>query len=296
MLAAILIAALSLIPWNRVCAQAQLDTTRREHGSTSFDAGKILRNFHASYSVSYMGPYLSGGGPGTYNIYVTDIASTQLYHSFRAGYQVGDLLQVGLAEDVVNNVETITNPSGRTYLSSFEQYDPYVFFNLPGVFDSSAWSVFTSLSFSLPLSDASKVSHKLTSLVFSQVWTWKRISQQWRAGFRYYLNPLWYDGGLPSGVTDRETFYGSFGHFLNYRLSPAFWITSATHFDVEHRSPTPDGFLNLSRALPDYFQFGAMYEPEIRPFLLSAGIFVQGLIWKPALDTSIIGANFSFGI
>ena len=296
LVAALLVAGLTLIFGSRAQAQAQLDTTRREQGGSSFDAEKILRNFHASYSVSYMGPYLAGGGPGTYNLYLTDIASTQLYHSLRVGYQAGDSLQVGVGEDIANNVETITNPSGLTYHSSFEQYDPYVYFNLPGVLDFSTWAVFTSLSFSLPLSNASKMDHKLTSLVFSQVWTWKRISPEWKAGFRFYLNPLWYDGGLPPGSTSRQTFYGSFGHFLNYGLSSTVWITTATHFDVEHRSPTPDGFFNLSRSLPDYFQLGAMYAPGIHPFLLSLGIFVQGLIWKPALDTSILGANFSFGI
>ena len=277
-------------------AQAQLDTPKREVGLNQFKAEEALKNIHASYSVSYMGPYLSGGGPGTYNIYLTDVASTQFYHSLRAGYQVNESLQVGVAEDIVNNLETVTSPSGVTYPSSFEQYDPYVYFNLPTFLELSSWTVFTSASFSLPLSNASKAAGKLTNLVFSQVWTVKQAPSAWKMGFRYYLNPSIYQDALAPGAMDRQTFYASFGHFLNYELSRGLSLTTSTHFDTEHRSPTQSGFFELKRSLPDFFQVGALYSPGLEPVLVTLGVYVQGLIWAPALNTSIIGGSFSFGI
>jgi hypothetical protein len=275
--------------------QPQLDSTKREQGSHSFSAQEFVRNLHPSYSVSYMGPYL-GSGPGTYNIYLTDFASTQLYHSVRLGFQVSDDLQVGVGEDIVNNIETVMNPEGRTYRSSFERYDPYVYFNLPRRFDLQNWGVFTSVSFSLPFSNASQASGKLTNLVFSQVWTHKKVPSPWKAGFRYYLNPSIYQRGLSLGVRDRQTFYASFGHILGYQLSPAFALMTTTHFDVEHRTPNSSGFFHLKRSLPDFWQTAVTYSPKVDPALLSIGVYVQGLIWAPTLDTSIVGAQFSVGI
>jgi hypothetical protein len=276
-------------------AQAQLDTSKREVGSHSFIPEDLVKNIHASYSVSYMGPYLSGGGPGTYNIYLNDVASTQLYHSIRVGYQVDEALQIGIAEDIVNNLETVMSPSGRTSVSSFEQYDPYVYFNFPKFFELDSWSIFTSASFSLPLSNASKIGNRLTNLVFSQVWTYRGMPSRWKGGFRYYLNPIVYAGPRASGAVDRQTFYASFGHFLNYELSRSFSLTSSTHFDTEHRSPTQAGFFELKRSLPDFFQLGALYTADVAPALFSVGLYVQSLFWAPTLNTSIIGGNLSIG-
>ena len=278
------------------CAQAQLDTPKRETGSHLFLPKDLLKNIHAAYSVSYMGPYLSGGGPGTYNIYLTDVASTQFYHSLRVGYQFNEALQVGIAEDSVHNLETITNSAGRTYAASFEQYDPYVYFNLPKLFELNSWAVFTSASFSLPLSNASKTANKLTNLVFSQVWTYTAVPSPWKVGFRYYLNPSLYNGTLIAGSSDRQTFYASFGHFLNYEIFKNLSLTSSTHFDTEHRSPSPGGFFELRRSLPDFFQVGALYSASLNPALFSLGLYVQSLFWAPTLDTSIIGGSLSVGI
>jgi hypothetical protein len=279
-----------------VCfGQAQLDTTKREQGLHSFSARDFFRNLHPSYSVSYMGPYLAGG-PGTYNIYLTDHASTQLYHSLRLGYQVSPSVQFGLGEDAVHNVETLVNPQGREYRASFEQYDPYVFLNLPSAFNLNDWSIFTSASFSIPLSNASKSNNKLTNLVFSQVWTWKKMPSPWKLGFRYYLNPSVYHGPLAAGTVDRQTFYASVGHFLGYQLNPDFSVATSTHIDMEHRSPTTDGFFNLRRSVPDFWQLSGAYTPAMNSALFSVGIYVQGLLWAPTLDTSILGANLSLGI
>lgn len=291
-----IIALLVLMSWSEsVFAQAQLDTTKREQGSHFFSAHELLKNLHPSYSVSYMGPYLAGG-PGTYNIYLTDFASTQLYHSLRLGYQVSSEVQVGIGEDAVHNVETVINPEGRTYPTSFEQYDPYVYVNLPDHGNTGNWSVFTSASFSLPVSNASKSKSKLTNLVLSQVWSFKRAPGPWKMGFRYYLNPSIYGGPLAPGAVDRQTFYASIGHFLGYQLNADFLLSTSTHIDMEHRSPTPDGFLNLKRSLPDFWQLGLAYAPAVAPAILSLGIYVQALIWAPSLNTSIIGANLSVGI
>ncbi len=284
-------------------AQAQQDLPKPNQNLQGFSPPgeipslkDILKNIHGSYAVSFMGPQFNGNPGETYNIYLPDVSSTQLYHSFRIGYQVSEGLQMGIGEDIVHNLHDGTvAATGHTYQHSFEWYDPYLYFNLPNLIQVPGWLVFTSGSFSLPVTKPTQDAAKITNIVISQSWSVANFPSPFRYGFRLYLNPQFYNDPLPSGFTDRQTLYFSFGHFWGYQFSPLWGVSTSTHFDVEHRSPTPKGLLNLGSSLPDYFQVSTTVSPNVFPMFISIGAYMQCLIWKPAADTAIVGANFSVG-
>lgn len=260
------------------------------------DLKDILKNIHGGYSLSLMGPRLEGASNETYNIYLPDVSSIQLYHSFRLGYQVSDALQIGVNENIVHNLaDGIRSPSGSVYNHSFEWYDPNIYFNLPKLIQIPGWFVFTSASFSLPIGEASQNEAKITSIIVQQSWTKSSLETPWSYGLNLYFNPQFYNDPLPSGFVDRQTLSLSFGPKLGYRVSPTFALSSSVNFDVEHRAPDKKGALHLGEGLPDYFKIGATVFPQIYPLLLSFGGYFQSLIWNPAADTSIVGANFSIG-
>ena len=97
-------------------------------------------------------------------------------------------------------------------------------------------------------------------------------------------------------LNDRQTFYFSFGTFLNYGISQDWALALRTHFDVEHRVPTTPGFFSLTRSVPDYVQLGVEYSPRLAPLMLGFSLYLQSLIWSPTLDTSILGGGLSVSI
>lgn len=107
------------------------------------------------------------------------------------------------------------------------------------------------------------------------------------------INPLFYTDPMPAGFYDRQTLYLSFTPFASYRISPELSMGVATKFDIEHRSPDPDGALHFGSALDDTLKLSATLSPQVAPLFLSIGGFYQMLIWNPSIDTSILGANFS---
>ena len=265
----------------------------------------ILKNVHGSYSVSFMGPRLTGDSDETYNIYLPDKAPIQLYHALKLGYQVSQNLQIGVEEDIVNNL--VDNIQGfaydnngnpvvpRTYGKSFDWYDPTIYFNLPNLVQIQGWQIFTSASFSLPLTQASINVKRVTEFIIQQAWMKDNGTSKWSYGFNLYLNPQFYTDPIPDGFTTRKTLDFSFGHVLNYQVSDLFQLSSSTNFDVGHNSPDNQGFFHVNDGLPDYFQLKATVSPNIMPMWMSISGYFQCLIWNPSWDTAIMGASFSIG-
>ena len=260
------------------------------------DLKDIFKNIHGSYSVSYMGPRFDGASNETYNIYLPDVSSVQLYHTAQIGYQINADLQIGVNEAIVQNLaDDIHGLNGNTYNRSFEWYDPNIFFNLPRLVQIPGWFVFTSASFSLPFTTASQDQKKITEFIIQQSWSVKTYPSAWGYGFHLYFNPQFYADPKPDGFNDRQTLSFSFGHNLTYRVSPNFSLATSTNFYVEHRSPDSKGFLHLGEGLPDYFQFSATVSPNVFPLFLSVGGYIQSLFFAPSWSTTIIGGSFRIG-
>jgi hypothetical protein len=271
--------------------------------NTDFTFKDFFKNLHGSYSVSLMGPRLVGNSNETYNIYLPDVAPMQLYHSVQMSYQVSPNLQIGISESAPQNIADgvigrqldINNGRPLVRNSSFELYDPNIFFNLPNLIKIDGWYVFTSAGFSLSLSGASQQIGKITSLTFQQSWSVNTFPSQWGYGFNLYLNPQFYTDPMPSGYLDRQTLSANFGPFISYRVSPEFSMQAAANFDVEHRSPDQKGFFHLGDNLEDQLRVSASIRPNVFPMFLSITGYMQCLIWKPDAETSITGASFSIG-
>jgi hypothetical protein len=299
----IIVSLVLLFSGGRAWAQAQQDLPKPNQNVNLYRPpgeipafSDILKNIHASYAVSFMGPRLEGSSGETYNIYLPDVSSIQLYHSLRVGYQVTSSLQMGIGSDIVNNLKDGTvATTGKAYHHSFEWYDPYLYFNFPDLIRVPGWWVFTSASFSLPVTTPSQNAAKITNLVISQSWSINNFPSPWRYGFRLYLNPQFYTDPMPTGYIDRQTLYFSFGHFWGYQFNPAFSVTTSSHFDLEHRSPASNGFFSLGSSLPDFIQLSASFTPNLQPAFLSCSVYLQSLIWNPSMGTSIMGAQFSIG-
>lgn len=314
----LLIIALTIFVENQASAQIQSveirdqtprDTNQPIKNSQVFnppgvipDLSDLLKNIHGSYGVSYMGPRFSGSSDETYNIYLPDVSSVQLYHTAQLGYQISSDLQIGVNEAIVENlVDNVRGLTGNVYNKSFEWYDPNIYFNLPHLITVPGWSVFTSASFSLPLTTISQDQKKITEFIIQQSWTVKTWPSPWGYGFHLYFNPQFYSDPPPDNINagepplSRQTLSFSFGHNLNYRVSPLFSVGTSSNFYVEHRSPDPKGFLHLGEGLPDYFQFIATVTPNVYPLFMSFGGYIQFLTFAPAWATTIIGGSFRIG-
>ncbi len=256
----------------------------------------ILKNVHGQYSVSFMGPKFEGDSNSTYNIYLPDTSSIQFYHSAKLGYQVNEDLQIGVEENVVQNLaDGVVGDTGLIYNKTFEFYDPNIYFNLPNLIKIPGWWVGTTASFSLPISTPSQNAAKITSIIVDQSWSVNTYPSKWSYGFHLYLNPQFYNEPIPVGFANRQTLAFTFGHNLGYQASPLVYLSTSSNFDVEHRSPDPKGFAHLGDALPDYMQFSISITPNIYPSYMSIGGYMQMLIWSPSWATSIVGAKFSIG-
>jgi hypothetical protein len=265
----------------------------------------ILKNVHGSYSVSFMGPRLTGASDETYNIYLPDKAPVQLYHTLKLGYQINPDLQIGFNEAIANNVaDNVTgfayDSNGNSvvpnhYGKTFQWYDPNLYFFMPNLIKVDGWYVQTSASFSLPFTQDSQDIKRITQFIIQQSWTKNTYPSKWSWGFHLYLNPQFYTDPIPSGYTTRETLSFSFGHSLSYQVSDLFTLSTSTTFDVEHDSPDPQGFFHLGQGLPDYLQIKATVFPHVYPIWMSIAGYFQTLIWNPAWETAIVGASFSVG-
>ncbi|MBU6153944.1 MAG: hypothetical protein KGP28_06540 [Bdellovibrionales bacterium] len=257
--------------------------------------GEILKNFHGSYAVSYMGPRINGSPEETYNVFIPDVAPVQLFHSLKLGYQATENLQIGVGADIVQNmVNGVMGSTGIIRGRTSEWYDPYLYFDLPNLIQVDGWFVFTSASFSLPVGPASLASAKITSMILQQSWN-LNTSSPFSFGFGWFLNPQFYNDPIPQGFTDRQTLFLSFGPNLGFALSKTISIRASASFNVEHRSPNPNGLFHLSEALPDTARGSLSWSPDISPLFVSFGGYVQSVLWSPSFDTSIVGANFSIG-
>lgn len=259
------------------------------------DAGEILKSLHGSYAVSYMGPRINGTPAETYNVFLSDISSVQLFHSVQLGYQVNEDLQLGFGGDASQDLASgVTGLKGSVSERSVTWYDPYLFFQFPRLFRVRGWSIFNAASFSLPVGQASIDAGKITSLTFRQGWS-KTAIAPWIFSFQIFLNPQLYSDPLPGGFRDRQTFYAAFGPGIGYELTPAFSLGVQSNLTVEHRAPTPGGWSELGESIPDTLKTSLTWAPNLNPVYASIGAYVQSVLWSPSFDTSIVGASLSLG-
>jgi hypothetical protein len=242
-----------------------------------------------------MGPRLDGSLHETYNVYLQDVSSIQVFHSIQLGYQVNRNLQLGVGESFVQNlVEGIRGTSGVIHHRSFDAFDPYLYVNLPALIEVPGWTVSTTASLSLPMTDASYDAERIASISLAQNWNLVTGSDL-RFGVNVYLYPQFYSDPMPTGFQDRQTLYASFGPTLGMAISPSWLVSLATRFTIEHRSPDPEGFLHLGPGIPDTAQLLLSFTPDLGAVSLGMALYFQTLIWKPDASTSLMGANASIG-
>ena len=251
-----------------------------------------FRDLHGSYSASFMGPRINGTPEETYNAYLPDISSIQLFHSARVGWQVSPKLQLGVGEDLVQNLrDGVIGDTGIIHHRSEDLYDPYFYAEIPNPFFVPGWWITTTATLSLPLTRISRESSKITSLGLKQTWS-RAIGTRWNYGFHWFLNPQFYSEPVPDEAPSRQVLYCAFGPDLDYRLSSTLRAGLSGHFDVEHRSSDPAGRA-VASALPDFAQISINWAPEWHGPGMNLGTYFQSLVWEPSWDTSIVGANLS---
>ncbi|NDG84397.1 MAG: hypothetical protein EBX52_05075 [Proteobacteria bacterium] len=257
--------------------------------------GDILGQLHGGYSVSLMGPRLSGPREETYNIYLPDVSGVQAFHSIQLGYQIRPDLQIGFGESIVQNlIDGVRGESGIVHHRSFDALDPYLYLTLPRLFRIPGWSVYTTATLSLPITDASYDAARITSITLAQSWG-LLTGSRWRFGFDVFLNPQFYSDPLPEGFQDRQTFYASFGPMAGYEILPDLLLKVDSRFTVEHRSPDSRGFWDLGSGLPDTARMSLAWAPQSERVYSSVSLYYQTLVWEPSNRTSILGAGMSLG-
>ena len=260
--------------------------------SSKASSGIDLRDLHGSYSASFMGPRINGTPEETYNAYLPDISSIQLFHSARVGWQVNRGLQLGVGEDLVQNLrDGVIGDTGIIHHRSEDLYDPYLYAEFPDTFAIPGWWITTAATLSLPLTRISRDSSRITSLGLKQTWS-RAVGARWHYGFHWFLNPQFYSEPIPEGGPSRQILYCAFGPDFDYRLSPTLRAGLSGHFDVEHRNSDPTGRA-LASALPDFLQISITWAPEWHGPGMNFGTYFQSLVWEPSWDTSIVGANLS---
>lgn len=254
------------------------------------------KNIHGGYSVSIMGPRMLGNSNETYNVFLQDVAPVQLFHAFNLSYTVSEDLTIGASQTGVQNLyDNVVGLTGNTYLAETTWFDPTIFFNLPNLISVPGFNVFTSASFSLSVTRASQEIGRITTIELSQGWTVDNAPSPWTYGFNWTIRPQFYTDPIPAGFTDRQTFSGSAGHQLGYRVSPVFALNSTSTFDFEHRDPDPKGSGHFGSNLEDRARISCSITPQLASGRISFGGYFQFLIFKAQPETSIIGGDFSIG-
>jgi hypothetical protein len=271
-----------------------IDTVKYQLPSGKTDWKEFWSNVHGSYGLSFMGPRIAGSGKETYNLYIPDVAPLQLAHTWRLGAQVNPDLQLGFSQFAIQNVsESVMGTTGTIRSRSFEAYDPEIYVNLPNLVKVDGWFVFTSARMSIPLTDASKNKGKITQITIDQNWSTSNTGD-WSFGVSGEIQPIFYTDPKPANLTDRKTLFASIGHLISYRISPSVNIQSTSTFDLDHRSPDPNGPLNFTSNLDDFSRISLYMSPSMsKSFFVTMGGYFQFLVWRPGMETSILGMDFS---
>jgi hypothetical protein len=259
------------------------------------DWKEFFRNVHGSYGLSFMGPRIAGSGNETYNIFIPDVAPVQLSHSWQLGVQVNPDLQLGFSVNSIQNIaDNVAGKNGFIRGRTFETYDPEIYANLPNLIKVPGWFVFSSAKFSLPLTEASKNSGKISQITLDQNWTYSKPGSDWSFGASFEFQPIFFSDPMPTGYTSRKTLYVSAGHLISYRISPILNIQSTSTLDFDHRSPDSLGAFNFTSNLDDTSRIAIYLSPAIsNSIFISMGGYFQFLLWSPTLETSIVGFDFS---
>ena len=272
-----------------------INTSRFEHPDDKTDWKEFFNNVHGSYGLSFMGPRIAGSGNETYNIYIPDVAPVQLSHTWQLGVQVNPDLQLGISQFAIQNVsDHVVGTTGTIRGRSFEMYDPEIYANFPNLIQVPGWFVFTSAKFSVPITKASQDKLKITQITIDQSWTTSNPASNWSFGVSAELQPIFYADPRPASVQNRKTLYASIGHLISYRISPSVNIQSTSTIDLDHRSPDPMGPFNLTSNLDDTSRLSLYLNPQwSNSFFVSLGGYFQFLLWKPGMETSILGMDFT---
>jgi hypothetical protein len=265
----------------------------RPEGKT--DWNEFWKNVHGSYGLSFMGPRIAGNGNETFNIYIPDVAPLQLAHSWQLGVQVNPWLQLGISQFAIQNIsDNVTGNNGVVRGRSFDLYDPEIYANFPNLIQIPGWFVFTSAKFSIPVTQFSQNNLKITQITLDQSWTTSNPSSDWSFGFSAEIQPILYADPKPAGLTNRKTLYASVGHLISYRISPTVNFQSTSTIDLDHRAPDPNGPLHFTSNLDDTSRLSLYLNPIINNSLfVSFGGYFQFLLWKPSMETSILGMDFN---
>jgi hypothetical protein len=255
--------------------------------------GEILGGFHGLYAASFMGPRISGGPRETYNVFLGDSASMQVFHSFQLGYEVNERLRMGFGADLAQTLyDGVQGDSGAVRRRSSDWFDPYVFFQFPDLIRVPGWSVFTAASLSLPMTRNSVDSLRITSLTLQQSWN-LNSGGPWRFGVNFFLNPVLLGYPAPERFPRRRTFYASVGPNFGFALSNEWTIGIGTNFNFDHTSPDPEGSFHFDPAISDFAQLTLAYSKTIGSVTAGISTYYQSLIGNPSPSTSIVGAGFS---
>jgi len=267
----------------------------RPSGET--DWNDFFQNLHGSYEVFLMGPRIAGAGIETYNIYIPDVAPLQLSHYWQLGEQVNPNLQIGFKISGIQNIsDGVVGTTGIVRGRSFELYDLELYANLPNLVQLPGCFVFTSVAMSLPTSSKSQEIGRITEITIDQTWTLANYPSKWTFGLPLEIQAAFFTNPFPTSFAYRKSFYASFGHLISYRISPYVNVQSTSVFDFSHRA-LPDasgGVFDFNSNLPDTSRLSLYLTPSIsKSFFLSLAGYFQFLVWAPAFETSILGADLT---
>ncbi len=262
-----------------------------ESESSSWEA--LLKNSEASLYTSVAGPSLGGGNMGTsYNPFAGDRWPVQMYSALYLGYRLDSNWTLGAELSGVWNATTTTSRFGNEIQPSLSIFNPAIQLKRGNLVNIGWFDLFQTVQVFLPATEFSRIQQTmLISATLEHTYTFHPIDRRWLFGFNTRVQPTIYRQPVPQSPSEawRQTFFVSGGHFLNYRLSQYFELLTETTFDAAHWGGS-QGYLSFAPANDDRWRATMRWTPGI-PLLANAGVFIQGLIFKPSLDATIVGAD-----
>lgn len=282
------------------CADPASSAAGRSPGAATLQAevnawSTFKSRSEASYYVSLAGQSLGEKQLGaSYNPFARDKWPMQFYSALYYGYRFAPNWTIGMElSGAWNFASGIANQYGLVETGA-TLFQPAIQLKRANIVDTSWLNLFGQVQFFLPTSAFAREKQTfLLSVALDNTWTIRAVPYPFSVGINTKIQASFYERTVPEGpfAAGRETIYLSAGHFLNYTFSPHFDLQTTTLFDTNHWGGSPS-LSDFDVATDDRWKVQFNWYPRI-PVFNQAGIFVQGLIFKPMLATTIVGMDFT---
>jgi hypothetical protein len=246
-----------------------------------------------NYFGQFNGPAFGRPLIENHNVFEEGPWPIYLYHEATLAFHPAPDFKFGMGLAATQDLaEGVNNRWGTPVKPSFTVFHPRVFASHQRIFDTGWLRLAGELSVLLPTSDYAQQERVFAGVSFNQTWN-IRVPRGWTLNFTTQVQPTFYQYELPIDYDgfQRETLFVAAGHYLSYQFNRNFELSTSSIFDARHMSNAPGGIWDFGSAAEDRLKIQLDYYHGSGIFRL--GAFVQNVIARPRLDTSIVGANLT---